>query len=151
MNRLAFAAAIAAVLTATPALADDKGREVAAVMTEYVKLWNAGDAGAITSRIYRFDSPNPMGDKAGLEAQFAQLKKEGYDHSETQAIEACVIGPNQAMAEMRYTRLKTDGTPLGPKDRAGLYLLRKFPEGWRITRIVGMSASADLTCRSAAE
>ncbi|HZZ67201.1 MAG TPA: hypothetical protein VFE18_03420, partial [Phenylobacterium sp.] len=66
-------------------------------------------------------------------------------------IEACVIGPDQAMAEMRFSRLKADGTPLPPKDRASLYFLRRFPDGWRIVRIMGFSATAKIACKSASD
>ena len=119
-------------------------------METYLRLWNAHDAAAITSRIYRFDAPNPMGDEAGLAAEFARLKGQGYDHSTTAGIEACIVGPDQALAEMRFSRLKADGTALPPKDRASLYLLRHFPDGWRITRLVPLSATAKVSCKSAA-
>jgi hypothetical protein len=148
MRRLLLLAA-AALAIAAPARADEGGREVAAVMAEYFRLWNAHDAAAITSRIYRFDGPNPMGERAGLEAQFAQLKAQGYDRSVWHGVDACVIGPDQAIAELRFTRMKTDGTPLGPKDRATLYVLRRFPDGWRIVRLIGMSPAAKVSCRSA--
>lgn len=150
MRRLILLAALIAT-TATAARADERGAEVKAFMEQYISLWNAHDAAAITQRIYRFDAPNPMGDLTGLSAEFARLKAQGYDRSTISNIEACVIGPDQAVAELRFSRLKADGTPLPPKDRASLYLLRRFPDGWRITRLIGMSATAKITCRSAAE
>ena len=51
---------------------------------------------------------------------------------------------------MRFSRLKADGTPLPPKDRATLYQLRRFPDGWRIVRLIPMSATAKVACTSAA-
>jgi hypothetical protein len=149
MKRLACLAVLA-LLIAAPARADDRGAEVAAFMDEYLRLWNAHDARAITERIYRFDRPSPMGDLAGLEAEFARLKAQGYDHSTKTSIEACVVGRNLALAEFRFSRLKADGTPLPPKDRATLYLVRRFPDGWRITQLIGMDASANIDCKSAA-
>ncbi len=150
MRRLILIAAL--VLAAgVPARADERGREIKAVMETYIDLWNAHDAAAVTSRIYRFDAPNPMETEAGLAAEFARLKAQGYDHSVILALEACVIGPDQAMAELRYSRLKADGTPLAPKDRATLYLLRRFPDGWRINRLIPLSATAKVSCRSAAD
>lgn len=143
----AFAAV--AILLATPAFADERGREVEAFMAEYLRLWNAHDAHAITAHVYRFDRPNPMGDLAGLEAEFARLKAQGYDHSTKTSIEGCLIGRDRALAEFRFSRLKADGTPLPPKDRAGLYFLRRFPDGWRITQLVGIDASAKIACTSA--
>jgi len=148
MRRLILTAALI-LAAAAPVRADDRGVEVKAVMEQYLSLWNAHDAAAITARIYRFDSANPMGDRAGLEAEFARLKAQGYDHSVNAGIEACIVGPDQALAEFRFSRLKVDGTPLPPKDRATLYLLRRFPDGWRITRLIPMSATAKVSCKSA--
>ena len=150
MRRLILFAALTLVVTA-PAHADEQGREVKAVMENYLRLWNAHDAAAITSQVYRFEAPNPMGDQAGLAAEFARLKAQGYDHSVSAGIEACVIGPDQAIVEFRFSRLKADGTPLPPKDRATLYLLRHFADGWRITRLIPLSATAKVSCKSAAD
>lgn len=149
MRRLILLATL--VLFATgPVRADERGAEVKAVMEDYLRLWNAHDAAAITTRIYRLDAPNPMGDLAGLSAEFARLKAQGYDHSTNAGIEACIVGPGQALAEMRFSRLKADGTALPPKDRATLYRLRRFPDGWRIVQLIPMSASAKIACTSAA-
>lgn len=154
MHRLILLAALslAVVLPVAtgPALADERGAEVKAVMEDYLRLWNAHDAAAITARIYRFDAPNPMGGLAGLSAEFARLKAQGYDHSTDGGIEACIVGPGQALAEMRFSRLKANGDALAPKDRATLYQLRRFPDGWRIVRMIPMSASAKISCTSAA-
>ena len=145
-NTLLTALAIASLL-ALPARADERGKEIETVMDEYLRLWNAHDAAAITSRIYRMDGPT--GTAAGLQASFDQLKAQGYDHSTKASIEGCLLSDTTGLAEMRFTRWKTDGTPLGPKDRVSLYVLRKFPEGWRITQLIGMDVSANLNCKSA--
>jgi hypothetical protein len=150
MKALALALTLAAALPA-PALADARGKEIEAFMAEYIRLWNAGDAQTITDKVYRFEGPNAMGTKAGLEAQFQQLKAQGYDHSTTASIEGCLLSATQGLAELRYSRIKTDGTPMPPKDRITLYMLRKFPDGWRITQLIGMGAGSDLTCKSLAE
>jgi len=44
--------------------------------------------------------------------------------------------------------LKADGTPLPPKERASLYMVRKFPDGWRINLLLGMNPTARLNCSS---
>jgi hypothetical protein len=150
MRRLILIAALV-FAAAAPVRADERGAEVKAFMEQYIGLWNAHDAAAITARVYRFEGPNPMGDLAGLSAEFARLKAQGYDHSVIAGIEACVISQDRAMAEMRFSRLKADGTPLPPKDRASLYLLRRFPDGWRITQLIGTSATAKISCRSATD
>jgi hypothetical protein len=140
--------AIAAVsLLSAPARADERGKEIEAVMDEYLRLWNAHDAGAIATRIYKMEGTR--GTAAGLQQSFDQLKAQGYDHSTKASIEGCLLSDTVGLAEMRFTRWKTDGTPLGPKDRVSLYLLRKFPEGWRITELIGMDVTANLNCRSA--
>ncbi len=39
-------------LIALPAHADERGKEIVAVMEEYLRLWNAHDANAVATRIY---------------------------------------------------------------------------------------------------
>lgn len=151
MRRLILIVAVLISAAAGAARADARGAEVKAFMEQYLSLWNAHDAAAINARIYRLDPPNPMSSEAGIAAEFARLKAQGYDHSTNAGIEACVVGPDQALAEMRFSRLKTDGTALPPKDRATLYVLRRFPDGWRIVRLIGMSASAKVSCKSATD
>ena len=148
MKRLACLAALA-ILVAGPVRADDRGAEVARFMEEYLRLWNAHDARTITERIYRFDRPTPMGTLSGLESEFARLKAQGYDHSDRSSIEACLVGRDLALVEFRFSRLKADGTPLPPKDRVTLYFVRRFADGWRITQLIGMDATANITCSSA--
>lgn len=139
----------AATLFAAPAFADDRGKEIEDKMREYFQLWNAHDAAGVSSKIYRMaDASSPMNTQAGVQANFDQLKSQGYDKSTMASVEGCLLTPTTGLAELRFTRWKTDGTPLGPKDRASLYMLRKFPDGWRITQLVGMDVSADLTCKS---
>ena len=151
MRRLILIAAVLMSAATGAARADERGAEVKAVMEQYLSLWNAHDAAAINARIYRLDPPNPMASEAGIAAEFARLKAQGYDHSTNAGIEACVVGPDQALAELRFSRLKADGTALPPKDRATLYVLRRFPDGWRIVRLIGMSASAKISCKSATD
>jgi hypothetical protein len=147
MKRL-IAAAFAIAAACGPAHADERGKEVEAFMRGYLSLWNAHDAKAITERIYRFDGTNPMGTQAGLQGEFDRLKAQGYDHSDLISLNACMITATQAVVEFRFSRLKTDGTPLPPKERASLYMVRRFPDGWRINLLLGMTPSAHLTCSS---
>lgn len=151
IRSLLAAAAGFTMLAPSVTLADARASEPEALLRQYVELWNAGDAEAISSRIYRLPPTNPFATRAGLEAEFARLKADGYSRSVTHALDGCLLTPTQAMVQLRFTRLKTDGAPLGPKDRATLYLVRKFPEGWRITDLIGMSPTARLTCTSATD
>jgi hypothetical protein len=146
MKKLLIACAAALALT-TPVHADERGKEIVAVMNEYLRLWNLHDAAAVSTQIYRMDGPN--GTQAGLQANFDSLKAQGYDHSSAASIDGCLLSPTSGLAEMRFTRWKADGTPLGPKDRISLYQLRKFPDGWRITQMIPMDLSAHLNCQSA--
>ena len=84
-----------------------------------------------------------------LAAEFARLRAQGYDHSDLQSAKGCLLTPKTALAVLRFSRLKADGTPMPPKDRASLYLLRKFDDGWRITALLGLSPSARIDCASA--
>jgi hypothetical protein len=148
MRILTLLGLVAALIWAAPAAADEPAAEAEALMREYLRLWNAGDAEGVTTRIYRLDTPGPTSEPAGLERTFEQLRAQGYDHSELISLEACLLTETLALAEFRYTRLKTDGEPLGPRERATLYRLRKFDDGWRITELIGMDYSADLNCSS---
>jgi hypothetical protein len=139
---------LALVAAAGPALADARGREVEAVMDEYLRLWNAHDAVAISERIYRMPAGSRMGDAAALQAEFDRLKAQGYDHSTKTALEGCLTGKDDGLAEFRFTRWKTDGTPLGPKDRATLYRLHRFADGWRIVELIPLDPAARVSCRS---
>jgi len=149
MRKLMTGAIIALAMAAGPALADGPGAPVEALMTGYFKLWNANDGAAITSRIYQFDqTTNPMQTLTGFNASYAQLKGQGYDHSVLKSVHACLLTPNLAMAELRYSRMKTDGTAMPPADRAGIYMAKKTKDGWRISQIISMDASAKLDCAS---
>ena len=149
MNRLiAACAALALTLAGAPAQADPRGREVEAFMRSYLTLWNAHDAKAIIERIYRMDGSNPMGTQAGLQAEFDRLKAQGYDHSDLISLNACMITPTQSVVEFRFSRLKTDGSALPPTERASLYFVRKFPDGWRINQLMGMNPTSHVTCTS---
>jgi len=148
MNKTLLTVLAAASLLSVPALADERGKVIEAVMDEYLRLWNAHDAAAVTTQIYRMEGA--MGTAAGLQRNFDQLKAQGYDRSTKTSVEGCLLSDTVGLAELRFTRWKTDGTPLGPKDRVSLYVLRKFPDGWRITELIGMDVSANLDCKSAA-
>jgi hypothetical protein len=139
-----------ALIAAMPAHADGKA-EVEAVMHEYLKLWNAHDAAGITERFYRLEGNNPWGTKDGLKVEFDRLKTQGYDKSDIQSVVGCVRTDDTAEVELRYVRLKTDGSFMPPKDRASIYRLRKFPDGWRVTGFRGIPATQKMDCPAAAK
>lgn len=155
--RIAVLAASAIVL-ASPAYADDRA-DMEKFMADYLDLWNAHDAAAITARIYRLDSAHRWSKADGLKAEFDRLKAQGYDKSDTQSITGCVlhsgvgpdVGPNTGtdtigQVELRYTRLKTDGSFMPPKDRTSVYKLRKFADGWRVISFTSLPEGERMEC-----
>lgn len=134
-----------ALLATAPAHADGKA-ELEAVMREYLKLWNAHDAAGITERFYRLEGDSSWGTKEGLAAEFDRLKAQGYDRSDIQSVTGCLLTPETGQVELRYVRLKTDGGFMPPKDRASIYSLRKFPDGWRVTGMRGIPAATRMDC-----
>ena len=125
--------------------------DVQAFIAEYLRLWNAGDAATITARMYQFDTPHPFSTQQGLQAEFDRLKGLGYSHSDTLGVNACWINTNQALVELRYSRIKQDGTSMPPRERSTLYFVRKTAAGLRINNLIAMSAGAKVTCTSKAE
>jgi hypothetical protein len=143
-----IAAALLAVALPPAARADERGRDVETLMSDYTRLWSAKDAHAIWGRIYRLDPGQGFKSEADLSAEFARLTAQGYDHSDLQSVHACLFTPKVALAVLRFSRLKADGTPLPPLNRASAYLLRRFDDGWRVTALLPFSTSTRLDCAS---
>ena len=124
-------------------------QEVEAHMKGYTEAWNRHDPAAIAKSFYRL-GPTVEEQTRNLEKTFADLKARGYDHSDIYEIKGCMTGPDTAWAAMKFSRLKTDGSPL-QANMASAYLLTKFPDGWRITKMGAGGASFDkpLTCPGA--
>jgi hypothetical protein len=138
---------LAAIVCAAPlpALADDRA-DMEAFMAEYLKAWNAHDAAAITSTYYRLDTDHAWSTQAGMEAEFARLRALGYATSDIKSVTGCMVTADTGKVELRYTRLTTDGGFMPPRDRASIYQLRKFEDGWRITSFAGMPAEQKMEC-----
>ena len=148
--RFIYSAILAAALasSAAPAFADDKA-DMEAFMNEYLKVWNAHDAAAITSRYYRLEGDHPWSTEAGMKAEFDRLTAQGYDKSDIQSVIGCVTGPDTGQVELRYVRLKTDGSFMPPKDRISLYRVKKFADGWRVTGFSALAAGTKMECPKA--
>ncbi|MGD2131699.1 MAG: hypothetical protein PVI23_02840 [Maricaulaceae bacterium] len=154
----AVAAFAASGVLAAPTFADEASADemstsgdaaaIEALMREYVDLFSAGDARAVAERIYRMDPYDVDAQTLRLEGAMESLHEQGYDHSEESSVEVCLLTDNQALVELRYTRFLTSGEPMPPAERATAYLLRRYDEGWRITNLIGMDASANITCDS---
>ena len=117
-----------------------------AFMAEYLKAWNAHDAATITERYYRLEASHPWSTREGMQAEFDRLKAQGYDRSDIQGVTGCVLGPDSGQVELRYVRLRTDGGFMPPKDRASIYRVKKFADGWRVTGFSGLAAGARMEC-----
>lgn len=143
IRTILLAAAFAAA--ALPAFADDKA-DMEAFMNDYLKAWNAHDAAVITSRYYRLEDAHPWSTEAGMKAEFDRLKAQGYATSDIKSVIGCVLGPDTGQVELRYVRLKTDGSFMPPKDRASIYRLKKFADGWRVTGFAGLAADKKMEC-----
>lgn len=114
-------------------------------MWDYTKAWNQ-HASAIIARDFYRTGPSVEEQTASLERGFENLRAQGYRHSDIHEVKACITGPDTAWAAMKFSRLKADGAPLPPKDRASSYTLKKFADGWRITSLGGAAADQPLTC-----
>lgn len=123
----------------------DEAVEIEAFMWDYTRVWNTHDARQIAERFYRL-GPSVDEQSANLERQFETLRAQGYRRSDIREIKGCLIGEGIARAGMKYSRLRGDGVPLPPADRASQYDLKRFPDGWRIVRIGGADPASPLTC-----
>ena len=141
----AFSLALMTAACASTPVSKTPDQQVEAFMRAYTTTWNTHDAAAIAKNFYR-QGPTVEEQTVSLAKSFADLKAQGYDKSDILEIKGCVTGADTAWAGMKFTRLKTDGTPLGAKDRASSYDLKKFPDGWRIVKLNGWDAAKPLAC-----
>jgi hypothetical protein len=145
LSRL-VAGAIAAIALQAPAHAQDLKGDMEYFMSEYLKAWNAHDAALIVRDFYRLEPTHRWSTVAGLQAEFDRLKAEGYDRSEVHGITGCVIDADNGQVELRFTRLKTDGSFMPPKDRTSIYKVHRFEDGWRATGMSGLPEGERMKC-----
>jgi hypothetical protein len=143
--RLALAAASAAALHGAAFAQDLKG-DMEYFMSEYLRAWNAHDAKLIIKDFYRLDPSHRWATVEGLQAEFDRLKAEGYDHSDIKSITGCVLTADTGQVELRFTRLKTDGSFMPPKDRVSVYQVRRFDDGWRATGMAALPEGESMKC-----
>ena len=137
--------AISACETAPPAPSLAPEKVVEQFMWNYTATWNKHDSAAIARDFYRMGASVPE-QTASLEKGFVNLRAQGYHHSDIREIKACITSGDTAWAGMKFSRLTEAGVPLPPKDRASSYELKKFADGWRITKLMGGDASKPLAC-----
>lgn len=145
LHRILLAAAGAFALHASATAQDLKG-DMEYFMSEYLRAWNAHDAATIVKDFYRLDPSHRWSTIEGLQAEFDRLKAEGYDRSEIHSITGCVIDAETGQVELRFTRLKTDGTFMPPEQRVSVYQVRRFDDGWRATGMAALPAGESMKC-----
>lgn len=145
--RLAGMIAVLGLCACTSAPEPAPEKVVEQFMWDYTKAWNRHDSQTIGRDFYR-TGPGVAEQQASLERGFENLRSQGYHHSDIFEVKACMTGADTAWAGMKFSRLKADGEPLPPKDRASSYTLAKFADGWRITKVGvgGVSADQPLSC-----
>ncbi|MEP7211382.1 MAG: hypothetical protein ABI740_11135 [Alphaproteobacteria bacterium] len=144
---IASALLVSACATSQPT-ATSGDKQLTKFMTAYTVTWNKHDAATIARDFYRM-GPSVEDQTASLTKSFAALVAQGYDKSDIHEIKACQLTADTGWAGMHFSRLKTDGTPLPPKDRASSYDLKKFPDGWRIVKLNGGDTAKPLECPAA--
>lgn len=145
--RIAVSVILLALSACVNAPAQTPEQAVEQFMWDYTRAWNRHDSAAIARDFYR-TGPGVAEQTQSLESGFEALRAQGYHHSDIFTVKACMTGADTAWAGMRFSRLKADGTPLPPKDRASSYTLKKFADGWRITKVgaTPMKADEPLAC-----
>jgi hypothetical protein len=106
---------------------------VIAFMHEYFRSWNAKDAKALASRIYRFDPGRPLQTQADIQRLLDRTVAEGWDHSTLDAIEVHAWGDDGYLARGLYSRFTAEGAAMPPLSRLTAYVIKEFPDGLRIT------------------
>ena len=116
-------------------------------MQGYTDTWNEHDTASLAENYWAM-RPSVEEEKAGLDATFERLIAQGYEKSTILQIEVCLTGPDTAWSGLKFTRFKTDGTPLGPDPQATKYTLKWQADlaEWRVKAISGQSADEPLTC-----
>lgn len=143
---LALASLAACNTTSEPRLAGGPEADPAVFMRGYTEAWNRHAASEIAANYYDMGQ-TVEAQTASLETTFEQMRAQGYDKSDIHEIEACRTGDSEAWAGMKFTRLKTDGEPLGPPLRASEYRLEwDDARGWRIKSVGGRDVDAPLEC-----
>jgi len=151
MKPLIRTAAIAAACAmALPAQADESGKPLADFITEYLRIWNTFDAASLAKNIYRIPGESEEAATARFTKTFADLKAQNYGSSKAFSAQGCLLAPDSGFAILRFQRLLADGKVMGPERRSSMYMIRKFPDGWRIVGTAPISNAAKIECSTVA-
>lgn len=121
---------VAAILVATPALAQPGGTEIEVMGRGLINSWivayNRADADAMIKDIY-VDA-----DRAELVKTFAGLQEESFGKLDAYSSAFCNLSPTKGKALLRFTRLYTFGGKMND-DEAKVFDLVRTDAGWRIS------------------
>jgi hypothetical protein len=102
-------------------------------MREYFRVWNAKDAQALATHIYRFGPGYPLQTEADIQRLLDRTVAEGWDYSTLDAIDIYAWDGEAYLANGLYSRFTADGRPMPPVRRPTAYVVKVFPDGCRIT------------------
>jgi hypothetical protein len=102
------------------------------LMREYFRVWNAKDAHALATRIYRFGPNSPLQTEADIQQLLDRLVTEGWDYSTLDAIAIHPLDGESWLANGRFSRFTADGRAMPPANRPTAYVIKEFPDGLRI-------------------
>jgi len=101
-------------------------------MGEYYRVWNAKDARALATQIYRVSPERPMGTETGIQRTLDKASAEGWAYSTLDAVDIHSWGDGW-LARGFYSRFTADGEPTAHARRLTAYVVRAFADGLRIT------------------
>lgn len=114
----------------------EAANEVEALIRDYIRYWSAKDAATVWSRFYRLNDESKLKTQADVQAILDDLAAQGFARSELHSVHVKDLAADRAVATIRYTRFKTDGSPMSLTDKGAEYHLRKFIDGWRIISVL---------------
>lgn len=108
------------------------GREVAGLMADYFRIWNAKDAAGLAANIYRFGPNSPLQTAADMQALLDRTVAEGWDYSTLDRLGVHPLEGGAFLANGLFTRFNKAGEPLLPVRRPTAYVIKGFDDGLRI-------------------
>lgn len=135
----------------------DDGAQIRALFQRYIEAWNAADFACIANEVYHppvyvyeaaATSELPTADAIVtlLSGLRAGLDREGFTHSELVEVSHCDLGDGLAFASFHYRRFSSRDPELGKEVLSSAYILRRYPEGWRLAAHVFQSRRSTLAC-----
>ena len=147
---LILVVALLAAACATSAPKPNAQAEIRTYMEGFFRTWNAHDAAGIAKNYYRM-GPSVEEQTASTGKMFSDLAAQGFAKTDFHDMKICpgTSDAAKAVVGLKFTRLKSDGSAMAPGERGIIFDLKKFDDGWRMTKLVGGDASLQLSCPAA--